>query len=93
MNKKILKDYMLMFPGTFVGFFETLADVLGTLGAEWMEAGEKKWGETFIDCGVQCGNIAITLTKLRDEFDKKAAEDDPAELVKEHLEKVKNVAK
>lgn len=93
MNKKILKDYMLAFPGSFVGFFEVLADVLGTLGVDWLESGEKVWGETFIECGVQCGNIAVTLTKLRDDFDRKFSETDPAALVEQHLEKVKNVAK
>ena len=85
---------MLSFPGSFVGFFEVLADVLGTLGVEWLEAGEKAWGQTFIECGVQCGNIAGTLTKLRDEFERKYSEtEEPVTLVKRHLEKVKNVAK
>jgi len=68
---------MLSFPGSFVGFFEVLSDTLATLGLEWIESGEKGWGETFVECAVQCANIAVVMTKLRDQFEKKNAESDP----------------
>jgi len=73
MDNKRLKQYMLAFPGSFVGFFEVLADVLSTLGFEWTEADKKEWGEVFIDCGKQCANVATALVKIREEFEKEKA--------------------
>jgi hypothetical protein len=71
MNNKILKAYMLEFPGSFIGFFEVLADVLATLGFEWTEANNSEWGTVFINGSEQCAKIAVALSKIHDEFEAK----------------------
>jgi len=60
----------MLFPNSFVGFFNILSGVLIDLGEEWVEAKKSVWGETFISSGLKCAEIAENLASIRDQFDK-----------------------
>lgn len=70
MDKRLLRSYIMSFPGSFVGFLNVLSGILIDLGEEWNDASKTAWGETFIAAGLQCAQMAENLAVIRDEHDK-----------------------
>ena len=82
--KEILKSYMQSFsPNSYIGFFDTVAEILEELGSDWAKSDDKngkRWGNVFIDVSVSIKNIVISLSKVKDEFD--AENTKPADLIR-----------
>lgn len=78
--KAVLRAYMTNFSGSFVGFLDTVSDILYDLGKEWEEFGfhsQNKqsfaWGKVFIEASDSIAAITVKLAKVRDEYDNKIA--------------------
>jgi hypothetical protein len=85
----MLRTYMLNFPGSFVGFFVALSDVLDFLNKEWTEYGRKDYGDVFKSVSDQCRAISAQLKKLHD--DHESEQTDPLAAIQRHLDTVKRV--
>jgi hypothetical protein len=71
---------MTNFSGSFVGFLDTVSDILYDLGKEWEEFGfhaqDKQsfgWGKAFIEASDSIAAVTVKLAKVRDEYDNKVA--------------------
>lgn len=94
---------MIGFPGGFVGFFESLSDILKGLGTEWTQHSKdendnaaKNWGEVFLETSAVVKNVADAFVKIRDEHDlreKERSEENPAELIQNFKNRVLKEAK
>jgi hypothetical protein len=88
----MLRTYMTNFPGSFVGFFVALSDVLDFLNKEWTEYGRKDYGDVFKAVSDQCRGISVQLKKLHEEHEaEQSASIDPLVAIQEHLNTVKKV--
>jgi hypothetical protein len=74
--KKNLAIYMSHFDGSFVGFFETVSEVLRDLGNDWTEYGKKEWGQAFISSADELMKISKLMAKIKDERDKEVVAED-----------------
>ena len=78
--KPVLRAYIVRFPGSFVGFLETVSDILRDLGTEWLSYGFHAqeqdtygWGNSFLDASREIRAVAGKLEKLNAEHDVKFA--------------------
>ena len=63
-----LRTYILNFPGNFVGFFQSVGDILNDLGEDWNAYGKEKWGKIFVDRANQCYSLTTDLDKINQEY-------------------------
>ena len=77
---QIMRSLMVRSPNSFVGFFDTVADVLKTLGDEWLgyafltqDKMANSWGKVFIEASKSINQITIELQKVKDEYDAREA--------------------
>lgn len=99
--KRNLRIYMTSFPGSFVGFFNFLSEILDDLGVEWAEHSKdkndstmKEWCAVLSDASKSAKQISESLDKIRIEFDKKELESDsdsPASLIESFKNKIKEI--
>lgn len=97
--KKNLRIYMQQFPMSFVGFFDTVSDVLKDLGDEWDAYGEankdaaaKEYGVVFLETSKSAKTISEALAKIADahvESQAKENEKDPIALIEAFKSRVK----
>jgi hypothetical protein len=67
-----LFSYMKLFDlgsKSFVGFFETVSDILKKLGDEWIEHGKAEWGTVFHNSAKQILQVSKDLNKIKEEHD------------------------
>jgi hypothetical protein len=76
--KKSLYTYMINSPGSFVGFFELVSEVLKDLGDDWVKHSEtdkdqleKEWGGILLHTSTMVKGVSEALGKIRTEFDKR----------------------
>jgi hypothetical protein len=74
--KHILRAYMGNFPGSFVGFLDTVSDILRELGTEWEGFGFRvqskqsfAWGKVFVEAADSIAEVAVKLSRIKDEHD------------------------
>jgi hypothetical protein len=83
--KELLKSYMLSFsPNSYIGFFDTVAEILEELGNEWKVSDDKngkRWSNVFYNASVVIKDVVIKLSTVRDEFD--AENTEPVDLIRQ----------
>lgn len=69
---------MVRFSGSFVGFFDTVSDVLKTLGDEWQAYAftnqdkiAHSWGATFLNASKSIDAIVVDLQRIKEEHDER----------------------
>lgn len=80
---------MTQFPGTFIGFFELVSEVLKDLGDEWRADGKFQWASVFYESSDKVKDISESMAKLKDEFE--LAEQNPKDLVEDFVSDIKKV--
>ena len=96
--KKSLYTYMQNMPGSFVGFFDLVSEVLQGIGNEWVKHAETTkdnlalgWGNTFLAASKTVKGVSESLEKIRIEHDSHVAEttiEDPAMLIQNFKDRV-----
>ena|SRR5665213_355640 len=84
--KKNLTIYMSHFDGSFVGFFETVSEVLRDLGNDWDAYGKKEWGKVFISSADELMKISKSMAKIKVEHDKELEAEDKKPVVLKSIE-------
>ena len=74
---------MFAFPGSFVGFFSSVAEVLDFLTKEWDDYGKKEYAAVFKSCSNQCRAISVQLKQLQEGFESEQI--DPVAAIQEHI--------
>ena len=71
---------MERYPNSFVGFLDTVADVLRTVGQEWRDhafSSQDKiastWSAAFLEAAKSIEKIVVDMARIRDEHDAKFA--------------------
>lgn len=93
--KKNLRTYMFNFSGSFVGFFNIVAEILFDLSDEWDEYSKrttdtsaKEWATTFNDCGNSIIKVANKLTKIQEEYYNQENVKTPADVINNFKDKI-----
>jgi hypothetical protein len=97
--KDNLHTYMKNFPGSFMGFFNTVSEILSDVGEEWIDyANEtenpkyKEWGSVFLEASKSVKNISGSLRKIYTEYEKHMVEkEEPANLIQDFKDKVAGI--
>ena len=97
--KENLYSYMKGCPRSFVGFFDLVSELLGDLGADWLEhANEtenpkfKEWGTVFIETSHSVKNVSEALNGIYMEYEQYQAERaEPANLIEDFKNKVMGI--
>lgn len=69
MVKEALKNYIVNYSGSFVGFLTVVADILDDLGKDWEKVGKKEWADIFYSSACQIMAVTEDLQKIRDEYE------------------------
>jgi hypothetical protein len=68
--RKTIRAYIEMFPGSFVGFIYTMADILNSIGDEWKAVGRDKWADGLQKAAITLRSCAQDLSVIANEHDK-----------------------
>jgi hypothetical protein len=67
---------MFRFHNSFIGFFDTVSDVMKTIGKEWQDYAftnqdkiAHSWGAAFINASKSLDVIVVDLQRIKDEHD------------------------
>lgn len=97
--KRNLYSFMRQHPGSFVGFFSLVSEILKDLGMEWLEFAKanadeqaKDWAIVFLNSAKTIQDITVSLDKVRIEYDNREDERaNPIDLVKDFKAKVERI--
>ena len=68
--KVILREYMLNYPGSFVGFVKEIAGIIQEIGTEWEVFGKKEYATAFKLSSKLMSEVADNLNFIKEVFDK-----------------------
>lgn len=82
MSDQDLRSYMFRFPGSFIGFLDSVANILKSLGDDWFEANEKEYADVFHSASQKILEVSSTLVKISDDYTKRQTTEEPKSIVK-----------
>jgi len=97
--KDNLHNYMKNCPGSFMGFFNLVSELLSDLGNDWIEHGNetknpkyKEWGNVFIEASRSVNSVSESLNKIYVEYEKHQVEkENPVNLIQDFKDKVAGI--